>query len=46
MFDSRQALRELLAKGEFADAECLKMTTRALINCLQRFPSDKEMIFK
>lgn len=46
MYESRQALRDLLGKGEFADAECMKMTTRALINCLQRFPSDKDMIFR
>lgn len=45
MYESRQALRELLAKGEFADVECMKLTTRALINCLQRFPTDKDQIF-
>ncbi|KAK6047391.1 hypothetical protein COOONC_15104, partial [Cooperia oncophora] len=44
--DSRQALRDLLAKAEFADAECMRICARALLNCLHRFPSDKNQIYR
>ncbi|KAK6731604.1 hypothetical protein RB195_007834 [Necator americanus] len=44
--DSRQALRELLCKAEFADAECMRVCSRALLNCLHRFPSDKTHIYR
>nr|CDJ95743.1 HEAT domain containing protein [Haemonchus contortus] len=44
--DSRQALRDLLAKAEFADAECMRICSRALLNCLHRFPSDKNQIYR
>ncbi|KAE9419882.1 hypothetical protein Angca_003286, partial [Angiostrongylus cantonensis] len=43
--DSRQALRQLLSKAEFADAECMRLCSRALLNCLHRFPSDKNHIY-
>ncbi|KAK6012699.1 hypothetical protein OSTOST_22128 [Ostertagia ostertagi] len=44
--DSRQALRDLLAKAEFADAECMRICSRALLNCLHRFPADKNQIYR
>ncbi|VDP13703.1 unnamed protein product [Heligmosomoides polygyrus] len=44
--DSRQALRVLLAKAEFADAECMKICATALLNCLHRFPGDKNQIYR
>ncbi|RCN23653.1 hypothetical protein ANCCAN_30660 [Ancylostoma caninum] len=46
ILDSRQALRELLSKAEFADAECMRVCSRALLNCLHRFPSDKSQIYR
>ncbi|KIH56190.1 HEAT repeat protein, partial [Ancylostoma duodenale] len=46
ILDSRQALRELLSKAEFADAECMRVCARALLNCLHRFPSDKSQIYR
>ncbi|EYB97070.1 hypothetical protein Y032_0143g2371 [Ancylostoma ceylanicum] len=46
ILDSRQALRELLSKAEFADAECMRVCSRALLNCLHRFPSDKNQIYR
>ncbi|CAJ0596200.1 unnamed protein product [Cylicocyclus nassatus] len=46
IIDSRQALRELLTKAEFADAECMRICARALLNCLHRFPADKNSIYR
>ncbi|PAV88208.1 hypothetical protein WR25_05228 [Diploscapter pachys] len=45
MPQSRQAMRDLLSKAEFADSDCLKLCTKSLLNCLQRFPNDKEDIY-
>ncbi|KAJ1373351.1 hypothetical protein KIN20_035726 [Parelaphostrongylus tenuis] len=46
IIDSRQALRQLLSKAQFADAECMRLCSRALLNCLHRFPSDKNQIYR
>ncbi|KJH49917.1 HEAT repeat protein [Dictyocaulus viviparus] len=45
IIDSRQALRQLLSKAVFADAECMRLCSRALLNCLNRFPNDKNDIY-
>ncbi|CAI4230085.1 unnamed protein product [Auanema sp. JU1783] len=46
MWESRQALRDLLCKAEFADLDCMKLVVKALLQCLHRFPADREKIYK
>ncbi|EGT35183.1 hypothetical protein CAEBREN_31156 [Caenorhabditis brenneri] len=45
MPESRQAMRELLKRAQFADVECVEMCVKALLACLKRFPKDKEQVY-
>lgn len=45
MPESRQAMRELLKRAQFADVDCVEMCVKALLACIRRFPKDKEQVY-
>ncbi|CAJ0578289.1 unnamed protein product, partial [Mesorhabditis spiculigera] len=46
MPETRQALRVLLVKGDFADVECIRACIRALLLCMKRYPQDRQQVYK
>ncbi|MCP9260182.1 hypothetical protein DINM_003359 [Dirofilaria immitis] len=44
--DSREALRVLLSKSTLGTPDCLRYVVKALLNCMRRFPIDRQSIFK
>ncbi|VIO96474.1 Uncharacterized protein BM_BM6175 [Brugia malayi] len=44
--DSREALRVLLSRSTLGTPDCLLYVAKALLNCMRRFPIDRQSIFK
>uniref|UniRef100_A0AAF5RWR3 Integrator complex subunit 4 n=1 Tax=Wuchereria bancrofti TaxID=6293 RepID=A0AAF5RWR3_WUCBA len=44
--DSREALRVLLSRSTVGTPDCLLYVAKALLNCMRRFPIDRQSIFK
>ncbi|VBB26988.1 unnamed protein product [Acanthocheilonema viteae] len=44
--DSREALRVLLSRSTLGTPDCLRYVVKALLNCMRRFPIDRQSIFK
>ncbi|VDK63460.1 unnamed protein product, partial [Onchocerca ochengi] len=44
--DSREALRVLLSRSTLGTPDCLRYAIKALLNCMRRFPIDRQSIFK
>ncbi|CAJ0961347.1 unnamed protein product, partial [Mesorhabditis belari] len=44
--ETRQSLRTILVMGDFADVDCLRVSVRALMVNMRRFPQDRRQVFK
>ncbi|EJD76202.1 integrator complex subunit 4 [Loa loa] len=44
--DSREALCVLLSRSTLGTPDCLRYVVKALLNCMRRFPIDRQSIFK
>uniref|UniRef100_A0A0R3RTZ7 Integrator complex subunit 4 n=1 Tax=Elaeophora elaphi TaxID=1147741 RepID=A0A0R3RTZ7_9BILA len=44
--DSREALRVLLSRSTLGTPDCLRYVVKALLNCMKRFPIDRQSVFK
>ncbi|VDM94922.1 unnamed protein product, partial [Thelazia callipaeda] len=44
--DSREALRILLSESTLGTPDCLRCVVKALLNCMKRFPIDRQSVFR